>query len=438
LSLARPYAGTGKSRACLEKLLHVALLNPGMRGLIVRKTLSSLGSTALVTWREHVAKEAIRAGDCEFYGGSPQESPQYRFTNGSSIVIGGMDKASRIMSSEYDMVYVQEATELTEDDWEALLTRLRHGKVSFQQIIADCNPHMPTHWLHDRADKGTTVLLESRHEDNPLYFDDDGQMTPAGHAYIEGKLDKLTGVRYLRLRKGLWVAAEGLVYENWDPAIHLIDWFRPPDEWPRYWAVDFGYTHPFVCQHWCEDPDGRLILYREFYRTRRTVDQHAEDILAEVTEPVPDVEQIEGLPINDAVNQGRRRWTEPRPRALICDHDAEGRAQLHKHLGMSTTPAKKAITEGVQAVDVRLRKAGDGKPRMMIMRDSLVRVDENQREAKKPTCFVDEIVGYIWAKGADDKAKELPRKEEDDAMDTARYLAAYRDLRSRPNVRWIQ
>ena len=34
-------AGTGKSRACLEKLHLMALLNPGMRGLMVRKTRSS-------------------------------------------------------------------------------------------------------------------------------------------------------------------------------------------------------------------------------------------------------------------------------------------------------------------------------------------------------------------------------------------------------------
>src|SRR2546430_1507524 len=66
-------AGTGKSRACLEKLHLMALLNPGMRGLITRKTLVSLGGTALVTWREHVAAEALKAGICQWYGGSQQE-----------------------------------------------------------------------------------------------------------------------------------------------------------------------------------------------------------------------------------------------------------------------------------------------------------------------------------------------------------------------------
>jgi predicted transcriptional regulator len=39
--------------------------------------------------------------------------------------------------------------------------------------------------------------------------------------------------------------------------------------------VDFGYTNPFVMQWWAEDPDGRLYLYREIYRTRRLVEDHA-------------------------------------------------------------------------------------------------------------------------------------------------------------------
>lgn len=220
-------AGTGKSRACLEKLHIMCLVNPGMTALIVRKTLVSLGSTALKTFREIVAKEALDAGLVEFYGGSPEKPPQYRYDNGSSIVIGGMDKPSKVMSSEYDLVYVQEAIELTITDWEALTSRLRNWRVSFQQIIADTNPAMPTHWLKARCDSGSTVMLESRHEENPQLFDDDGNITDRGTEYMD-RLDRLTGVRYLRLRRGLWVAAEGLVYETWDPAIHLVDQFRHP------------------------------------------------------------------------------------------------------------------------------------------------------------------------------------------------------------------
>src|SRR5258708_1389488 len=196
-------AGTGKSRACLEKLHHMALANPGMRSLMVRKTAASLTRSALVTWTRNVVTEALEDGTVTYYGGSSQESPQYKYSNGSVVVMGGMDKATRVMSSEYDVIYVQEATELTENDWEALTTRLRYGRVSFQQLIADCNPDAPTHWLKQRADRGTTLMLESRHEDNPTLFNEDGTMTQSGKSYMK-KLDNLTGVRYNRLRKGLW------------------------------------------------------------------------------------------------------------------------------------------------------------------------------------------------------------------------------------------
>lgn len=418
-------AGTGKSRACLEKMHFMALLNPGMRGLILRKTAASLGSTALVTWREHVVAEALKSGDVHYYGGSSQESPQYRYRNGSRIVIGGLDKSSRIMSSEYDMAYVQEATELTVSDWEAITTRLRYGRISFQQLIADCNPDMPTHWLKVRADKNTTTMLNSTHEENPRLFTPDGKVTEVGSAYI-GKLDQLTGVRFQRLRRGLWVAAEGIVYDEYDPAVHLIDKFRIPDEWTRYWSVDFGFTNPFVCSMWAEDPDGRLYLYKEIYHTRRTVDQHAKDILNAVSVADPDFPD----------DLRRRTWTEPKPRGIVCDHDAEGRAVLSREVGIGTIKANKTVTAGIQVTQQRLRLADDGKPRMYLMRDALVKRDPELEDAKRPTCTAEEIVGYVWDQGAGKAPKEQPVKDNDHGMDAMRYLAAHRDLGA-PRVRFM-
>jgi phage terminase large subunit len=75
-------AGTGKSRACLEKLHAMALANPGFRGLIVRKTLASLGSTALVTFESHVATQHLANNEMKWFGGSPKEAACYRYKNG--------------------------------------------------------------------------------------------------------------------------------------------------------------------------------------------------------------------------------------------------------------------------------------------------------------------------------------------------------------------
>ncbi len=384
-------AGTGKSRACLEKLHTMCLLNPNMRGLIVRKTAVSLSSTALVTWRRDVIAEALTAGVVTFYGGSAEEPAQYRYANGSKVILGGLDKSIKIMSSEYDLIYVQEATELLEDDWEALTTRLRSNVVSFQQLLADCNPSTPTHWLKTRCDRGQTVMLESRHEDNPTLFDDTGTITVSGAEYIS-KLDALTGPRYLRLRKGVWAAAEGVIYDEWDSAVHLIDPYPIPDEWRRIWVVDFGYVNPFVLQCWAIDPDGRMILYRELYHTERLVEDHARQIMSIVAP--------------------NGTWLEPKPSHIICDHDAEGRATLDKHLGRSTTPAVKTVLDGIQMVQTRIR-AG----RLLIMRDCRVERDQALADTSKPTCTAEELPGYIWA----DTLKEQPVKEDDHGVDALRY-----------------
>lgn len=412
-------AGTGKSRACLEKLHTMALANPGLRALICRKTATSLSSTALVTWRRFVIHESLLNGDVWFYGGSAQEPPQYRYKNGSVVAIGGLDKVEKIMSSEYDIVFIQEATELNENDWEMITTRLRNWRTSFQQLLADCNPSYPTHWLKQRCDDGRTTLLETYHEDNPILFDRERHITERGRDYIS-KLDRLTGVRHARLRLGKWVAAEGVIYEDYQDEIHVIDSIPSNDpkdhagvpiEWPRYWAVDFGFVNPFVLGCWARDPDGRLYLYREIYRTRQTVDVHARNILSIV--------RPEG------------KWLEPRPHSVICDHDAEGRAVLERELEMGTEPAHKSVLEGIDAVQVRMKLAGDGKPRIYILRNALVYADPELVEGGRPTCTREEIPGYVWS----DKKKEQPVKEDDHGCDQMRYVVADQDFGIRPIFR---
>jgi phage terminase large subunit len=383
----------------------------------VRKTLASLGSTALKTYREIVALESIEAGIVEYYGGSAEKPPQYRYSNGSSIIIGGMDKPSKVMSSEYDVIYVQEAVELTVDDWEALTTRLRNWKLSFQQLLADTNPDRPTHWIKNRP---ALTILESRHEENPALFDSDGNLTERGGIYI-GRLDKLTGVRLMRLRKGLWVAAEGIIFEEYDPIINLVDRFDIPDNWVRWWAVDFGFTHPFVLQRWAEDEDGRLWRYAEQYHTRRLVEDHARDVLNQVCPGAPE----------GSAPGAHGEWREPKPRAVICDHQASDRATLERHLGLSTVPAYKAVTTGIQAVQSRLRPERDGKPRLFLLRDSVYEVDAELREHNLPTCTEDEFPSYVWA----GTTKEQPIKAYDDGLDAMRYCVAELDLASRPRVR---
>jgi phage terminase large subunit len=368
------------------------MVYPGMRALILRKTLTSLTAAGLVTFREKV----IPGFAVQFYGGGRERPAQYEYANKSVAVVGGMDKAAKVLSAEYDLIYVQQAEELTEAEWETLSTRLgRDGVKSAAQLIGDCNPDAPTHWIKRRADRGALLMLESRHEDNPT-------VTPE---YL-ARLDALTGVRKLRLRHGIWAAAEGLIYEGWDRSKHLIDRGFLPKEWPTDIAIDFGYVNPFVAQVWREDPDGVLYLEREIYRTQTLVEDHARALLDYL---------------------GGRR-----PRLVVCDHDAEGRATFQRITGWRTLPADKSVSAGIQEVQSRLNVGGDGRPRIQIMRDAVLTADASLRDVGKPTCTAEEFESYIWDTNNGAARGERPLKENDHGMDALRYLCK---RKARPGMR---
>lgn len=423
-------AGTGKSRAILEKLHLICLLSPNVRVLIVRRTLESLKTSALVTWERDVIKEAKLDGTVSYYGGSVREPAQYRYTNGSMVAMAGLDKPDKVMSTEWDIIYVQEAAELEDEDpWLALSSRLRNGAISFQQLIADCNPSHPTHWLKLRCEADQTLMLNSRHEDNPRYFSADGTHTEQGRDYM-ARLDALSGVRRLRLRDGIWAAAEGVIYEEFDPGLHIVKPFTIPADWRRLWSVDFGFVHPFVWQDWAIDPDGQMILVREIYRTQRLVEDHARDIRKLCGWGPIDAETGRERPYSGKPVTG---WEAKRPYIVVCDHDAEDRATLERHLGIPTRPANKSVNDGIQTTMARFRTDGRGRPRMVFFSNAVVHRDQNQIDAKKPASTIEEIPGYIWH----DKGKDEPRKEDDDGDDAMRYAVMEVDVQPRPRVRFL-
>lgn len=387
-------AGTGKSLACLHKLHACALKYPGMRGLIVRKTRAALTETVLVTFEDRLLSPywfSRLAANCQRY-----QRHSYIYPNGSEIVVGGLDKPSKVMSSDYDVIYTNEMIEFSEGDVESLSSRLRPGAMPYQQLIGDTNPDAQTHWLRRRADSGGIRMEESRHRDNPLFWDSDkGEWTPAGVTYL-ARLARLTGVRKLRLNDGLWVGAEGIVYDEWDEKVHRIG--RMPDGWHgwrKIRSIDFGFTNPFSCSWWAIDGDGRMYRYRQIYFTGRTVRAHAAQI--------------------------KRLSGDERYEATVSDHDAEDRATLEE-CGICTAPASKEVKPGIEAVKERMKLAGDGKPRIYFLKDSLAERDPALIEAGKPTCTEEEIPGYVWLPAKDGQsAKEEPKKVDDHGLDETRY-----------------
>lgn len=394
-------AETGKTRAALEKLHRVCMKYPNTQAAIVRKTQQSMPGSVLQTFAN-----VIQGYGVVVYGG---EKPQwYDYPNKSRVWVGGMDNADKLLSSERDYVYVNQAEELTLNDWEMILTRCtgRAGHVPNPQLTGDCNPSTPQHWIKQAANRNEIQFLESRHEDNPTLFNQKtGEITEQGIRSLS-TLEKLTGPRKARLRYGQWAGNEGMVYEDsWDSARNVLDRFEIPSDWRRYLAIDFGFTNPFVCQWWAEDHDGRYYLYREIYRTQVLVEDHARQIKS-----LSEGERIE---------------------AVYCDHDAEGRATFEKHAKMTTTGAKKDVLEGIQAVASRFKPAGDNRARLFILRDSVVRRDSERAEKRLPCSTEEEVEGYVWKETS---KKEEPIKKDDHGCDAMRYLVATRDLKPKKKI----
>lgn len=421
--ISGPY-DSGKTLAMMHKLNLLMWLYPGARALLVRKSYKALLPSALETYYSKVLPIPPTHPDSRVhvYGGGVPQWIDYDKVNGKSsrIVLGGMDVPEKVLSSEYDFIAVPQAEELTQHDWEQLLGRCsgRAGNAPFHQLMGDCNPDTPSHWILHRS---SLKLFHAKHTDNPTLYqrkrngelaEDENKNpipTDGGRGRIE-ILKSLTGLRYKRGFLGLWVGAEGQVYEEFDPAIHIIDQFEIPEDWRRYRCIDFGFTHPFVCQWWAEDEDGRLYMYREIYMSKRTVAAHMMGI--------GEAPGIIDLSANEKYY------------ATICDWDAEDRATMAEH-GINTVAADKRIQVGIEKFQERLKPSGDGRPRIFFMRDSLVEVDETLKDVYQPVRTTEEFPGYIWRDMSNRREQtskdEVPMRVADHGMDAARYMVMYLD-----------
>lgn len=353
-------AGTGKSRACLEKLHLCAMKYAGMRGLIIRKTRESLSEAALVTFEDKVLHEydPLKEGPRRNF------RQAYHYPHKSEIVVGGLDKPGKIMSTEYDMIYVQEATELDLADWLALTTRLRNNVMPYQQLLADCNPDAPTHWLWIRAQAKLITMLHSRHEDNPRLYRA-GAWTEEGREYL-ATLDRLgyvnergetEGTEYQRLRLGLWVQATGIVYDVWSdgPADGNVTEAAEYVEGggPVLWGVDDGYTgkldpatnqytadsHPRVFGLYQLRSDGRICRFAEDYAVGILSDQHISRV-SELPYPAPDY-------------------------AVVDKSAAELKGRLHT-VGIYTRNSPSDVEESIKEMRRALAKDHNGRRRFLV------------------------------------------------------------------------
>lgn len=255
-------ADTGKTIALLTKLHYLACKHSGVSFVIARKQLTDTYSSVLVTFQKKILGKETAV---MIYGGS--NKPQwFDYPNSSRIWVAGLDKPGKVLSAEHDIIYVNQAEELSLVDWETLTTRTtgRAGNMPYSQTIGDCNPGPPTHWIRARAGTGVLTFFESNHQDNPeLYNQKTGEITEAGQQRI-GRLKTLTGSRLLRLYHGLWAVPEGAIYDVFDEEKHVVKAFDPPRTWPRAVGIDPFGAHIGAVWLAFDPQSGILNVYREY------------------------------------------------------------------------------------------------------------------------------------------------------------------------------
>jgi phage terminase large subunit len=389
--------GAGKSLSLCAKALLLSLRYPGNRGGLFRKEAKAFKATTLLTLLE---------GDGQTGPVLPREyitkhhhtESTIRLRNGSTIVYGGLDDPGWILSLNLGWIGVDQIEQLTEQDYTMLLGRLRHPVPPLRQIFGACNPEAPTHWLYLRFFKNKpegTYAVSANTYSNPYLPKD-----------YKARLERFKGIYRLRYVEGKWVAFEGMIYDNFDPTLHIVEPFEIPEEWPRYRSIDFGYRNPFVCQWWAVSPDNIYYLYREIYMSHRLVSEHAVEI-----------KRLEELPPKE---DDQPHWE--RMEHSYADHDAEDRATL-SYQGVYTSAAMKDVSPGLQSVYERLNRGEDGKAGIYFFRNALVEVDLYLEAEQLPTCTLDEIQGYAWKKAGPGRPnKEEPLKENDHGMDAMRYF----------------
>lgn len=456
-------AGTGKSRALLQYAHWACRTYPGIRVLFVRQVKADFGQSILVTFEDKVlypGHPVLRSSgdvsrknrDNYLYPYDKAVVDGKTYEGQSEIVISGLDRPERTFSMEYCKVCVFEGHEISEESWEKLIRVNRNHVLPWQSMIMDTNPAAKTHWANVRASEpyviprelkdvlpparpGQTRMtrLKSVHKDNPFLWDNEKeQWTREGADYM-GKLHNMSGHIKDRMLRGLWVTAEGQIWETFNPDWHMVDLVGEGDEFHRdengklkfnwYFAsVDWGFRHAGVFGVFGVDEEDRLFRVAEWYRCEMGSEWWA-DVCVRATDE---------FPIQTIV-------ADPSRPDMIALFNQKISSNCGRDVGNMCTRADNDLMSGLDLV-----REGFKANKLFLVRNA-TRGGKCpiRKEKKSPTALEEEIESYVWKKPLTERsaAKEEPVNETQhmsfDACDTLRYAckrAFLTDLTPSPHV----
>ena len=279
--------GGGKSHAVRTKAVLMALNYPGIRQLIVRRTYPELVNNHINQLR------SLLPGVAKY----SDKDKVFKFLNGSTInfMYCAADRdLDRLQGVEYDVIYLDEATQLSEHQMKVIGACVRGANDFPKRVYYTMNPGGQGHSYIKR------IFIDRKYEENENGEDYSfiQSLVTDNRALMEKDPDYIRQLEALppKLREawlyGRWDIFEGQFFEEFrdspDPAkaaeegctveellqqrrwTHVIEPFEPPRGWTICRSYDFGYNKPFSCAWWAVDYDGVLYRIMELYGCTRT------------------------------------------------------------------------------------------------------------------------------------------------------------------------
>jgi len=228
---------------------------------------------------------------------------------------------------------------------------------------------------------------------------------------------------------GNWHESSGLVIDEWDSSVHMIDPFDIPDHWTRFRGVDHGDKHPAACV-WCAiSPAGDLFVYRDYLRVGKVPSQIAKEIVELSGNTMKKVGSYEDprnslvYSRNEEVQCGESfQWTVFDARAFSQKQNGVKLSKLYEMAGLRMKQGSGADSEHyvpilkewfvVDPEKEHFVTGEKGAPRIYVF----------------DTCtdVIKTIKRWVWAerktKSSERLAKESPTKVDDDLMDALKLV----------------
>lgn len=265
--------GGGKSWAVRRKAELMALNYPGIKILFLRRVLKDL--------RENHLGELLSdlAGIAKYN----DQDAKFSFYNGSTIKLGYCDAerdADRYQGQEYDVIFMDEATQFTEVQFVKILSANRGANNFPKRFYLTCNPGGVGHaWVkrlfidrdyREKEKPEDYAFIQALLVDNKVLMEKD-----PGYGDM---LDRLPPDIRAAWRDGNWDIFLGQYFPEFGEH-HVEDLPRPPKSWARYAAMDYGLDALAFYQA-AVDPNGRIHVYREIYATGKLIREAAQLIKA--------------------------------------------------------------------------------------------------------------------------------------------------------------